>query len=305
MGGQHHLVVARLVAAGVTHQHAGRRAANGLNGVAPADAAGEGLADRLHVRPRAAGHRAPLWAVHDLQQAVVLEKADQGRRGIVPRLAGRAGPDRAHLGQQVVLLEGSAIAAAVQQLAQRLRLQLQGGERRGRLAVEADQVHHHGPEPRLQRVAGLGQQGQRVGAAVFQGAVVQRYAEGHLGRLRGHAKVGEEGGQVGIGRLVVDDEAGVHGHGSGDAHGVHRVRMAAQARLGLIQRDLVGRVEKPRAGQAGDARSDDGDLQPGCVAGSGGRHRVAQVFATVAVSPSSYDAAQKWDAASSPGRPLS
>jgi hypothetical protein len=80
-------------------------------------------------------------------------------------------------------------------------------------------------------------------------------AHRHLGVLRGDAELAEEPDQVRVGRLVVDDEAGVDAHGTQ----VVGVGVPAEAVLGLEERDVVLALQHVGGGEAGDARPDDGD----------------------------------------------
>jgi hypothetical protein len=69
----------------------------------------------------------------------------------------------------------------------------------------------------------------QLAAGVFEGRVVFRDAEGHVGLMRGDAEFLEKADEVWIIHIVEDDEAGIDRHGLA-VEGEHlRVGMAAGA----------------------------------------------------------------------------
>ena len=64
-----------------------------------------------------------------------------------------------------------------------------------------------------------------------------------------HAEMGEQRRQVGIGRLVVDDEAGVDRDRAGAPRRLAGVGVAAEAGLGLVENDVVIPRQQPGASQ--------------------------------------------------------
>ncbi|KAF0123489.1 MAG: putative cyclopropane-fatty-acyl-phospholipid synthase [Xanthobacteraceae bacterium] len=165
---------------------------------------------------------------------------DEGRCGIGEDLGAGCRPDGAGHRQQMIVEEGLAIAAGPQVVAERHHAVVEAGRIARRLTIEAQQILEHRPEPRAQDVAPLGEQACEVRAAVFELAAVEGDGEGHLGRQRRHVEMIEKRAEIGIGRLVEDDEAGVHRQrGPVGGGNVDRVGMAAQPRVTLEEGDVM------------------------------------------------------------------
>ncbi len=188
---------------------------------------------------------------------MVLAEADEG---LGRKLAdGGAGgrPDRRRLGQQVVFLESGAVAVSAEIVAERGRLAAQrAGVRRG-VAIEAQDVAQHRPEPARDEVAGLGEEADEGVGAIFQRPVVQRDREAHLGGAGLDPEMAEQLHQVRIVGLVIDDEAHVH-RGRPRLDGV---AVAAQPILGFVDGDAMPLAEQPGGGHARNALADHRDLQ--------------------------------------------
>ncbi len=206
----------------------------------------------------AAQHRVPLRPVLHLEQAVVLEEADQGGGRIVADGGKRCRPDGGGLGDQVIVAERLAVALLHQIVVQRGERRLKAGQVLGARAVEAVDVPQHAPEPGREQVALLGED---RAAGVLEGAVVEGDAERHVGGLAGDAEVLQQGGEIGVVGRVVDDEAGVHRRHPPGVARLHRVGVAAQPAVGLEQGDGVLAPQHPGGGKAGDAAADDGDAE--------------------------------------------
>jgi hypothetical protein len=88
---------------------------------------------------------------------------------------------------------------------------------------------------------------------------LQADGEGHLALDAVHPEVVEQGGQVRVGLVVEDEEAGVHRMRHAVEGDVDGVRVAAEARRRLEERHGVALRQQPGGGKAGDARADDGD----------------------------------------------
>ena len=268
VGGQHDVVEGRGPGAAPGAQaHAVRLARDGDDRLVAVDAVGEGLRQASHVLAAAALDGAPHRPPADPQQAMVLAEADEGGDRITADVGGRRGPDRGAHRIQVVVAEGAAVAARLQVVVQR-QVAAGLGVARG-FPVEAQQVAQHRPEARTQQVGALGEEAVQVGAGVFQRAAVQAHREGHVRRARRHLQVAEQRAQVGIGRLVVDDEAGVHRHARAPVRRVDRVAVAADAAVRLEDLDVVAPGQQPGTGQPRDAGADDGDAQRTAVRGAG------------------------------------
>jgi hypothetical protein len=66
----------------------------------------------------------------------------------------------------------------------------------------------------------------------------------------------EQRREIGVGLLVIDDEAGIDRH----VARIHRMAVAADPRIGLQQCHAVALREQPRRRQAGNAAADDRDI---------------------------------------------
>jgi len=215
-----------------------------------------------HVFATAAADRAPLRAGARLQQAVVLEEAQEGRQREVENVGRRRRPDGRRHGQQVMLDEALVETLARQPLAQRAGprvVERAAGDLRLRGAEEAGDLHGHAPVRRAQQVGRLGEEpGGRAG--VFVGALVERDREGHLAGLRAHAQRREESHQVGIVRLVVDDETAVDCDATLGPGDLQRVGMAARARVRVVEHHLMALGQRPGGPEARRAGADHRDL---------------------------------------------
>ena len=115
--------------------------------------------------------------------------------------------------------------------------------------VEARDVADHTPEARIAEVAPLRDQRAQILQPVFQPPAVDRRTEAHVAFLDRHVEVAEQPRQVRVIRVVEDDEAGVDRLVAAPA-GHHGAGMAAQPRLGLVERDF-GEIRKAARRQIG------------------------------------------------------
>ena len=81
--------------------------------------------------------------------------------------------------------------------------------------------------------------GEQTRRSVFEPAVVKRNSEGHVGRAGLDAQVREQGDQIGIGRIVETDKAGIHRDASGRGAGGHRIGVTAQSVRLVVERHPV------------------------------------------------------------------
>ena len=184
-------------------------------------------------------HRAPGRPQIEGQKVVVHVEADKGGRRIVGHLSHGAGPDGGGLGQQMGVPEQGPVAATRQIGVQGLACPFQLRQITRRLFLEPQEIADHPPEPWAGVVALLGKQGTDPLAAVFKGSVIDRYGKGHHGRLGRDVQMREQGGQIGIVGLIVNDEAGVDGHRLVRRRGVDRAGVTAEAVVGLEQGDVM------------------------------------------------------------------
>ncbi len=220
------------------------------HGVAQYDVAAERIAQTLDIAAAAAIDRAPDRAIGQLQQAVVVMEADEGGCGVLQHLVAGGRPDRGRHRKEMILPKRLAVAACVEIIAQRL-----AGERRGlcvprRLGIEAAEIAQHRPEARAEQIAPLREEAREAGAAVFQASLVERDGEGHFRRLGRDAEMGHQRREIGVGRLVIDDEAGVDRHiRAAVLHDIDRVGMPAEPRRAFVQRDVMSLRQQPGAGE--------------------------------------------------------
>ena len=113
-------------------------------------------------------------------------------------------------------------------------------------------------EARPQQVRALGEQAAaRVGE--LERAVVVGHRHPHHGGLGRDPELGQQALEVRVVAVVEDDEAGVDPALAAGVRDGDRVRVAAQACVRLVDRDLVAAREQACRGKAGDAAADDGD----------------------------------------------
>ena len=193
---------------------------------------------------------------------MVEEEADQRGGGIAADLFQRSRPDRSRHRQQVIVAEGVAVAVGTEVVLQRHAVGLEPRQVLRRLAIEAGDVGQHAQEPRRQQVALLGEDAAQAEAGIFERPVVQRDRQRHVGLDVRHAEVGQQGREVRVVGLVVDDEAGVDRDGAVEARRLGGVGVATKPRIGLEQGHVVPPGQEPGRGESGDARADDGHFQP-------------------------------------------
>ncbi len=122
--------------------------------------------------------------------------------------------------------------------------------------VEARDLHQHPQVRRAQRVTPRGEEtGQAERAGVLQRDRVVAHRHRHLGVLGLHAELVEEPEQVGVGALVVHDEARV------DRHPVDHVGVGVATEPGvrLVERHLRLLAQHVRSSQPGDPTAYDCD----------------------------------------------
>ena len=169
----------------------------------------------------------------------------------------RAGPDRGPHGQQVIVQKAVAITFAFQEFAERkvgiafFLEQARGG------AEEARNVGQHSVIARLQEIGRLRHKSLE-GAFIFERTITHGNAERHVAELRRHIEGGEQADQVRIGRLVIDDEAGIDRNLLAVIINGNRVAVAAEPVICLIYGNLMARGQQPRRAKPGDTASDNG-----------------------------------------------
>ena len=257
VAGEHHAVEAFAVPRRRIDLDTARAATYLLHRAAEPDV-GEPLDDLLHVDAPAALHGAPLRPVVDREQPVVVAEADERRQREVENVPRRRRPDRGGHRHEVAVPERPSVASRVEERAERRFRQRAGGERRGGLAIEAQDVREHRPERGGKGVRGPREQRREVRAGPLEAAAVVAYRERHLGGHARHAELGEQVDQVRVRAVVEHQEAGVHRVRDVVERHVDGVRMSARTRFGLEHGDRVPLLlQEPRGAQPGDARADD------------------------------------------------
>ena len=188
---------------------------------------------------------------------MVLEKlGEEAERKLPDRLrVGR--PDRGDLGNDRALAELARVAGVAKELTDR------GGvgpsRKRPDLAVEAQLVANQPPEARPQQVRALSEEASpRIGE--LEAAIGGGDRHAHL-RVAGlDAELPEQGGELRVVAVVVDDEAGVDPDLATRVVDADRVRVPADPLSRLEDGDVVGAVKLPRGREPGDAGADYGDL---------------------------------------------
>ena len=130
-----------------------------------------------------------------------------------------------------MIAEIAAGAQFGQHLADR---EVAAGDSGARPRVEAQDVAAHAQEFRVQKVFPLGKELVRIGQRIFERPAPERRAKAHVRGRHRHVQFVKERGQMRIGGIVEDDEAGVDGLIPVAAR-KPGARMAAQPTLGLDQ----------------------------------------------------------------------
>ena len=266
MGGDDH-PVERLPAVGGHDRgaHTGSAGAfEPLHGRRDSDRAGEPGRDGVDVHAAAADDGAPLGAVADAEQTVVVQEREETPGGERPERVRVGRPHRGTHRDQVEFDELAPVPVPTEELVERRDVVAVVEETR-RLTVEADDVAQHPPHRRTAEVAAIGE--QRVGAGRAIGESVRRRVrvavgdrEAHLRVDGGYVQFPEEVEEVGVIAVVVHDEARVDRQRSGGSIvDVDGVGVATEAGRGFEQHDVVVGAELVGTRQAGDAGSDDGD----------------------------------------------
>jgi hypothetical protein len=212
--------------------------------------------DALDIGAAGAAHGAPGKLRPDGEQAMVVEEAHEGLRRIVKHAAKRRRPDAGGNRHQVAVAEGVAQPGIANEVADREVEVLALVEQAGRQPIETQDVVGHAQEGRAHHVSALRDEACE-GAAILEAAAVEADGERHVRRLGRNAEMLEQGDEIGIVALVVDDEADIDGMAA--VRPVHRTGMAAEPALTLVDHDIVLATQQPRRAQPSDAGADDGN----------------------------------------------
>jgi hypothetical protein len=262
MGGQDDGVIDLLLARRRVDDGPPRTAHDAGDRVADRQASAKLARQSLDIGPTAGLDGLPVGLEVHLEQAVVAVEADEGRSRIIGHLAGRRRPDRRRLGQQMPVTEGRAVALLIQIIAQRTERDIEFAEVGLGGAVEPLQIDQHAPEGGTEQIALLGEQPFGAVAGILEPARVHRDRERHVGGLRLHIQIVQQGGEVGVVGLIEDDEAGVDRHNAFGRLDIDRMGVAAEPVAGFVQGHVVRLGQQPGSGQTGHAGADDSDTAP-------------------------------------------
>ncbi len=257
MASEHH-VIKTLAALGTVHRHPFAVAFHASDRAGQANALSKRRRQGFDIASGAAFYHAPLRAVGDGQQAVVLEEAHEELQRKPEHVRQRHGPDCRTHRHDVVVNEALAITTVFQIFAQRgvgrdtLVFQVVY-----RLTIEAHDIAQHAPEPGRQQVAALGKQAVEVVAVIFDAGARVVHRKAHFGRLETHVQLTQQFDEVRVGPVVEHNETGIDGIGAAFNLHINRVGMPADPVGGLEDRHLMPAIEQIGAGQPGDTAAND------------------------------------------------
>ena len=102
------------------------------------------------------------------------------------------------------------------------------------IAVETLQVAQHAPEARAHDIATLPDQPVQIRPRIFQSTAIQGGGKGHFAFLRRNAEMVEQGGEVRVVALVINDKTGIDRGRAASVRRVHGIGMSPDAVLFLI-----------------------------------------------------------------------
>ena len=223
---------------------------------------GQPVGDRLDVRARAADHGVPLRRAVQLEQAVVVEEAEEVPGGVVQRGTGAHRPHARHERHRVQPHERVREAVSAKELPVGGLIALVGPlQERGGPHLETLDLDEDRHEAGIERAARLGEHTTRTTPACeLDAAALVADAHAHLGRARPNAELAEQPPQVGIRAVVVDDEPGVDREPvAGGVGHVVGVGVATETIVGFVEGHLVLLREHVGSGQTGDTGAHDGN----------------------------------------------
>ena len=247
VAGEDHMVEPPLVAAGEQQVDALRFAGDGGNVGVGHHAEPALLEHAVDIGPGPAFDGAPDRPLVDIEfeQAMVGEEVDEGAGRELQHRAGRGRPDGGADRQQMVLDEGVRIAMVPEKRADAgVAAGFGGGVALGPFE-EADDVGHHAPVARPEEVAALAEEAIEIAPAIFHRAVIGRDRKAHVGGGGVDADMAEEGREVGVVLLVIDDKAGIDRHRAIGRQRVDGIGVSAQPGRILDQRHIGALGEQP------------------------------------------------------------
>jgi hypothetical protein len=221
---------------------------------------GERRSEPVHVRAGAADHGRPRVPPGDREQPVVVEEREEVAGRVAQGVGVTGGPHAGDERERVVPDEVRAEAAVGEELTERGEVVRAGlGQVATGAAVEPFDLREHGQEPGARRAARLGEHSAGPPAAgVLQAAALAADAHAHLGRRDLDPELGEQLAKLGVGAVVVHDEAGVDADlGATAPRQVVGVGVPAEPVLAFVERDVVSPLEQVRGGEPGHPGAHD------------------------------------------------
>ena len=193
------------------------------------------------------------------KKAVVLKKTDEAQGGKIQHLAWIGGPHRRAHGDEIKIEEIDAQAIPVNKFADRAVERVGFFQKSAGHAEKTQDLENKGVEARVQNVAALCKKLVQSHAVVFKTAWKMLDAERHFRRLGLDAEFLKEANQIGVCRMVENNESRVDRDFASVFLDRYRVRMSARSTLAFDERDIGMIAKLPRHAHAGDARADDAD----------------------------------------------
>ena len=182
---------------------------DGADGVAFGDAVGEGRGELFHILARSSRNGAPRVLGVEAEEAVVVPKAHERPGGEGLDALRRRGPDGGGHGRKIPAQEIRAVAASLDVFDERHLAVLRVGEFGDGFLVEAVDLEEGFPEAGAEEVFPLGEKQVERAAVELHAIGDVLDGKGHRGRLGLHPELPEQAGEVRVGDLVVNHEAGV------------------------------------------------------------------------------------------------
>ena len=225
------------------------------NGGPAAQRAPQALSERADINAAPPDHGSPGRTVGEIEQAVVKVEANERFRRIFANLHCRSGPDRRRHRIQIVIAKGPPVAAPIEIGAKRTEILTTNVL--PRLTKESHDIAQHRPIARPQQVGALRDEAAQSGPGIFDSPIVYRNRERHVAFARLDADVSEQGGEVRIGALIVDNKAAIDWR----AIPVERVRMAPESRLSFVEGHVARLGKEPCGAEPGNPAADNGDAK--------------------------------------------
>ena len=192
---------------------------------------------------------------------MVVEETQQGARGEEQHFVRLGGPHGAAHGHEIKIEKVRAVIAGPHVVGEGERIDgriLKCGDG---LAIEAVDLEQHPVERRTKEIPALGKKMVEGRAAEFQAGVFVAHTEGHVGLFHRNVKRTEKPGQLRVGLVVENHEAGVDRHRAAGARLGSRDGVGVTPGIAVLleERDVEVPVEKVGATKTGNSCANDGE----------------------------------------------